>query len=188
MSPPRFCAGQDDQLRGGQVVPGGARILDVDERFPPKQPPHRPVVVRTPGPAHLCIVRRRHTVSRHRPETVAIIDNQTGMGGATKHTRLFQNSFEYRREIAGEELMTCSTSAVAACWASASSRSANASSRSALYSASCRCRAAIRLSFESANLLSGMALICGPRRDRLSERMIPWIHTGHTGCRSRRPV
>src|SRR3954451_18162881 len=61
--------------------------------------------------------------------------------------------------------MTCNTSAVAACRASASSRSASASLHSALHSASCRCRSAISCS-GSANVLSGVALICGPRRDR----------------------
>ena len=66
----------------------------------------------------------------------------------------------------GDPLMTCKTSAVAVCCSRASSRSAIAPSRSALNSASCRCRSAIRRSFGSANVLSGGALICGPRRDQ----------------------
>ena len=62
----------------------------------------------------------------------------------------------------GEELMTCNTSAVAVCCASASSRSA-------LLSASCRWRSAMSC-LGSANVLSGVALICGPRRDQCSRR------------------
>src|SRR5215472_3546789 len=54
--------------------------------------------------------------------------------------------------LPGDELMTCNTSAVAVCWA-------NASSRSALHSASWRCISAMSRS-GLANVLSGVALMC----------------------------
>jgi len=51
----------------------------------------------------------------------AIPDPQEPDGSLAQAHRLFEHCVEDRRESPGEELITCNTSVVAACWANASS-------------------------------------------------------------------
>jgi hypothetical protein len=98
----------------------------------------------------------------HGAEPVTVIKAQTTVSGATEDARFSSIASKTGARSPGEELITPSTSAVAVCWATASSRSA-------VRSASWRRRSAI-IPCASVNALSGGIFIGRPSAGRAAAR------------------